>query len=188
MAAMFLAGCATTSGGGASGADEVEADYADAIATFKGSASGQFFGDAYGFAIFPTVGKGGLIVGAAVGHGRVYAEGRHVGNTRLGEVSAGWQIGGQAFSQIVFFQDKRAFEEFTSGSFEFGATAQAVALTAGATATSSTGGSSATASGGSNNAVSLGAYHKGFAVFTIAKGGLMLQVAIAGQGFDYEPL
>ena len=179
-------GCASSSSTG--DAADVNKDYADAIEMFRASASGEFFNSAYGYAIFPTVGKGGVIVGAAAGGGRVYAQGRHIGNVRLSELSAGWQFGGQAFSQIVFFENKKALDEFTSGSFEFGATAQAVAITAGATATSTTRGSTAGASGGTDNVTNIGGYQDGFAVFTIAKGGLMIQVAIAGQAFDYEPL
>ena len=108
-------------------------EYDDTIAIFKGAGqSGSFFAKSYGYAVFPTVGKGGLGVGAAHGTGRVYAKGKHVGDTTMNQVSVGLQAGGQAFSQIIFFEDQRAFEEFTSGNFEFGASVQAVAITASA--------------------------------------------------------
>jgi len=110
----------------ASRADE----YTDAVALFKNAGqSGAFFDSCYGYAIFPTIGKGGLVVGGAHGSGRVYVHGRYVGDTSMTQVSVGFQAGGQAYSQIVFFQDKRAFDEFTSHDFEFGADANAVAIT-----------------------------------------------------------
>ena len=93
-----------------------------------------------------------------------------------------------AFSQIVFFADQRALEEFTSGNFEFGANVQAVAITAAAGASAGTGGASAGASGGKQDAATVGKFHKGMAVFTVAKGGLMYEASIAGQKFKYKPL
>jgi len=149
--------------------------------------SGSFFDKCYGYALFPTIGKGGIGIGGAYGQGHVYAAGKYVGDTSMVQVTVGFQLGGQAYSQVVFFQDKRAFDEFTSGSFEFGAQATAVAITAGASAGASTAGTSATASGGMNNAASVGAYHKGMAVFTVAKGGLMYEASIGGQKFSYTP-
>jgi uncharacterized membrane protein len=96
----------------------------------------QVFDNSYGYAVFPTIGKGGLGVGAAHGKGRVYAQGKYVGDTSMTQVSFGLQAGGQAYSQIIFFEDKRAFDEFTSGNFEFGAGVSAVAITAGASRSS----------------------------------------------------
>lgn len=150
--------------------------------------SGPFFSNSYGYALFPTIGKGGMGIGGAYGDGKVYVGGAHVGNTSMTQVSLGFQFGGQAFSQIIFFQDKRAFDEFSSGNFEFSAQASAVAITAGASAQSTTGGgSSAGASGGQNDASTVSAgYQKGMAVFTVAKGGLMYEAALAGQKYSYE--
>ena len=120
--------------------------YEDTIQIFRGAGqSAAFFDNSYGYAVFPTIGKGGLVVGAAAGSGRVYVAGKHVGNSTFSQVSVGLQAGGQAYSLIVFFEDKRAFREFTSGSFKFGAGASAVAITAGASAETSTTGSSAQA-------------------------------------------
>ena len=105
------------------------------------------------------------------------------------QVTVGFQLGGQAFSQIIFFQDKRAFDEFTGGNFEFGAQVAAVAITAAASAETSTTGTSAGASGGSKNATTTSAgYYKGMAIFTIAKGGLMYEASVGGQKFNYKPL
>jgi lipid-binding SYLF domain-containing protein len=164
-------------------------EYDDTIAIFKGAGqSGSFFAKSYGWAVFPTVGKGGLGVGAAHGSGRVYAKGKHVGDTTMNQLSVGLQAGGQAFSQIIFFQDQRALEEFTSGTFEFGANVQAIAITASAGASAGTGGTSAGASGGKKDATTVGQFHKGMAVFTVAKGGLMYEATVGGQKFKYKPL
>ena len=129
---------------GAASAD----DYDDTIAVFKKSGeSASFFNNSHGYAVFPSIGKGGLGVGAAHGSGRVYEQGKHVGDVKMNQISVGLQAGGQAFSQIVFLQDKRAFDEFTKGTYEFDATVQAVAITASATATAGSAGSSAGAAG-----------------------------------------
>src|SRR4030095_12653168 len=101
-------------------------EYDDTMAIFKKAGqSGTFFAKSYGSAVLPTIGRGGLGVGAAHGKGRVYAKGQPIGETTMNQVSVGLQAGGQAFSQIIFFADQRALEEFTSGSFEFGANVQA---------------------------------------------------------------
>lgn len=164
-------------------------DYGDTIELFRAAgASSKFFDDAYGYAVFPTIGKAGIGIGGARGKGRVYRQGEPVGEATVTQLSVGFQLGGQAFSQIVFMQDRRAFEEFTSGNFEFGATASAVAITAGASASAGTTGGSAGASGGKKDATTVGSYHKGLAVFTIAKGGLMYEASLGGQKFSYEPL
>lgn len=163
-------------------------EYEDTVKIFKNAGeSGTFFDNNYGYAVFPTVGKGGIGIGAAHGSGRVYEQGKYVGDTKMNQLSIGLQLGGQAYSQIVFFKDKRSFDEFTSGNFEFGANASAVAITAAASAGASTGGSSAGASGGKNDATTAGKYHKGMAVFTVAKGGLMYEAAISGQKYKYSP-
>lgn len=164
-------------------------DYDETIKIFKNAGeSGTFFGNSYGYAVFPTIGKGGMGIGAAHGSGRVYVGGNHVGDTKMTQLTIGLQLGGQAYSQIIFFQDKRAFDEFTTGEFEFGAQATAVAITAGASAGASTAGASAGASGGKNDATTVGDYHKGMAVFTVAKGGLMYEASIGGQKYKYTPI
>ena len=163
-------------------------EYEDTIKVFTDAGeSGDFFDKSYGYAIFPTIGKGGIGIGAAHGSGRVYEQGKYVGDTSMTQVTIGLQLGGQAYSQIIFFEDKRAFREFTGGNFEFGAQATAVAITAGASATASTSGNSAGASGGKNNANTVGKYQKGVAGFTVAKGGLMYEASIGGQKYEYKP-
>jgi lipid-binding SYLF domain-containing protein len=163
-------------------------DYTDTIELFKqAGASGAFFGNAYGYAVFPGIGKGGFVVGGAHGNGRVYRKGVHVGDASMTQVSIGFQIGGEAFREIIFFQDERAFSEFTNGSFEFGADATAVAITAGAQAGAGTTGASANASGGQKDATTKGQYYRGMATFVILKGGAMAGVSVGGQKFNYKP-
>ena len=164
-------------------------EYADTIKLFRdsGGRSAQLLNSAYGYAVFPTIGKGGVILGAAHGAGGVFVHGKHVGNTSMTQLSVGPQLGGQAYSQIIFFEDKRAFDEFASGSFEFGANATAVAITAAASAEATTGGAGVGASGTPSNAKTASHYHDGMAVFTIAKGGLMAGASIGGQKFSYQP-
>jgi len=163
--------------------------YGETIQLFKNAGeSGKFFGKSYGYAVFPTVGKGGIGVGGAFGKGRVYRGGGHAGNVTLAQVSLGFQFGGQAYSEIIFFENKTTFDDFTDGNFEFGADIGAVAITAGANASaSSAGGASAGASATMRDAAATGGYHHGIAVFTIAKGGLMYQAVVAGQKFSYSP-
>lgn len=162
--------------------------YGDTVDLFKqGGASSRFFENCYGYAVFPTIGKGAIGVGGAHGSGRVFEQGKHIGDTSMTQVSIGFQLGGEAFSQIIFFQDERALREFTRGSFEFGAGVSAVVITAAAGASAGTSGGSAGASGGSKNATTAGSYHKGMAVFTIVKGGAMYEMSVAGQKFSYRP-
>lgn len=171
-------------------ASSAQADpYSDTIALFKNAGdSAQYFSRSYAYAVFPTVGEGGFILGAALGKGRVYVGGAYVGTTTMTQVSAGFQAGGKAYSQIIFFEDKRALDEFESGSFEFSAGASAVAVTASANASAGTTGATSGASGGEKDATTnSGGYQKGMVVFTIAKGGLMYAAAIAGQKFSYAP-
>lgn len=162
--------------------------YKDAVTVFRhAGASSSYFNTAYGYAVFPTVGSGALGVGGAYGRGHVYVHGKYVGDTTMGEVSVGFQAGGKAYSQIIFFEDKRALDEFESGNFEFGADASVVAITAGVNAGLGTeGGVDAGASAGQHDAITHGAYHKGMAVFTVAKGGLMYSASVAGQKFSYK--
>jgi len=160
----------------------------DTIALFRNAgASAGFFDNCYGYAVFPSVGQGALIIGGAYGNGRVYEHDKYVGDVSMTQVSVGLQAGGKAYSMIVFLEDKRAFDEFTGGNYEFGADATAVAITAAASGQVGTTGANAGASGGMKDARTAGKYYKGFAVFTIVKGGAMVQAAVAGQKFSYTP-
>jgi len=162
--------------------------YGDTVELFKNAGqSAAYFNDSYGYAVFPTIGKGGFVVGAAHGTGHVYEQGRYIGNTSMTQLSVGAQAGGQAYSQIVFFADKRALEEFTSGQFAFDAGVGAVAITAAAGGSVGTNGATGSASGGKKDALTAGRYYKGMAVFTIVKGGAMYEATVAGQKFSFKP-
>ncbi len=165
-------------------------DYASTINVFRDSpAVAKFFNNAYGYTVFPTIGKGGFVIGGSYGNGQVYRNNKVTGKSTLIEGSVGFQAGGEAFSEIIFFQDKRAYDEFTSGGFEFGATAQAVAIVVGAGARAGTAGVSAGASSGPEAGIQAEtSYVKGMAIFVHAKGGLMYEFSVGGQKFTFEPL
>jgi len=127
----------------------------------------NFFTQAYGYAVFPSVGKGAIGIGGAHGNGVVYEKGKPIGDTSLTQITIGFQLGGQAYSEIIFFKDKKTLDDFKNGNVELGAQASAVAVTAGASADAN--------------------YEKGVAVFTMAKGGLMYEASVGGQKFSYDP-
>ncbi|PMH46160.1 hypothetical protein BCU68_08805 [Vibrio sp. 10N.286.49.B3] len=162
--------------------------YTEAKSNFqKAPETLHFFDQAYGYAIFPTIGKGGIGIGAAHGKGKVYKNGQYVGDSKVSQLSIGLQFGGQIYSEVIFFKDAAAYNEFTSGNFEFSAQASAVAINVGATAQVGTTGNSATAGqdGGANHAAKTN-YVNGMAIFTAAKGGLMYEAALAGQSFSFK--
>ena len=168
-------------------------DYSATINLFKESPQVQpFFANAYGYAVFPSIGKGGLIVGGAYGNGQVYLyDGNVTGFAKLLKASIGLQAGGQAYSQVIFFEDKRAYEEFTSGEFAFDAQASATVLKGGAhgqtgTSTGATAGQRAGEPGTITHKATK--YRKGMAIFIFTKGGLMFEAALAGQKFSFEPI
>src|SRR6266478_8176406 len=163
--------------------------YSDAIASFKNAGdSAGFFQTCYGYAVFPTVGEAGFILGGAHGKGRVYVQDKHVGDATMTQLSIGFQAGGKSYSQIIFFQDKRDLDEFESGKFEFNAGASAIAITASASASVGTDRASSEASREPRDATTNGNYQTGMAVFTIGKGGLMFAANIAGEKFSYKAL
>ncbi len=161
--------------------------YAETKRMFEEAGIATIFESAYGYALFPTIGKAGFVVGGAYGEGRVFQQGKYIGDSVMTQATIGFQLGGAGFSQVIFFQDKRALISFIKGPFEFGAAAQATALTAGVGVSANTGGSSATASGTMNNAVIRSAgYNFGMAIFTITKGGLMYEASVGGQKFIFS--
>jgi len=178
-----------TLGGTAAFAAASQTECAEAAKLFRDAGeSAAFFGKSYGYAVFPTIGKAGLGIGGAHGSGCVFVHGKQVGTTKMTQVSFGWQAGAQGYSLIIFFEDERAFREFTSGNFEFGAGVSAVAITAAASAGAGTGGAGAGASGGKKDASTVGGYNKGVAPFSIVKGGLMYEAVLAGAKFSYDKL
>lgn len=123
---------------------------------------------AHGYAIFPDIGKGGLLVGGGFGRGMVFRDGQPIGESTVSQATIGAQIGAQSYSQIIFFRDENALNRFRSEKFEFSAQATAIAATEGAAATTS--------------------YERGVAVFIHARGGLMAEATVGGQKFRYWPL
>ena len=163
--------------------DEAQADK-DALKAFMMSdIVSNIHNTAYGYAIFPSIGKGGIGIGGAYGTGRVYVGNKKMGDVSMTQLSIGLQLGGQAYRQVIYFEDKRAFDDFTSGNFEFGAQAEAIAITSSAGASAGSEGTSANA----NATQSETQYHKGMIVFTMGKGGLMYQATIGGQKYEYTP-
>tara|TARA_Y100001968_G_C19431900_1_gene757531 strand:+ start:1533 stop:2144 length:612 start_codon:yes stop_codon:yes gene_type:complete len=126
----------------------------------------SYFQKAEGYAVFPTIGKAGFGVGAARGQGEVFQNENVIGSTTVTQLSIGFQLGGQAFSQIIFFKQKKDLNRFIAGNFEFGASASAALINTGAATEA--------------------AYSNGVAVLTISKGGLMYEASIGGQKFNFE--
>ncbi|RKP57693.1 YSC84-related protein [Pararobbsia silviterrae] len=163
-------------------------NYADTLTVFKNAGeSGSLLQSAYAYALFPSIGKGGVGIGGAHGKGRVYEKGKHIGDTSMTQITVGLQLGGQVYSELILFEDEAALKNFTQGNFEFGADANAIAITAAAGAQAGTTGTSTNASGGKNDAKTSGGFRKGMAVFTVAKGGLMYEASVGGQKFSYTP-
>jgi len=124
--------------------------------------------EAYGYAMFPNIGKGGLWLGGGFGRGIVFEQGEPVGRTSVSQGTIGAQIGAQSYSQVIFFRDKTELRRFQGEKFKFSAQATAVAATEGAAATTS--------------------YSQGVAVFIHARGGLMAEATVGGQEFRYWSL
>jgi Las17-binding protein actin regulator len=153
----------------AASAGDVE-DAQATIAVFKKADPGlsRFFERSAGWAVFPTVGKGAIGIGAAHGRGGVVFQGGHaVGTCTLTQLTVGLQLGGQAYSEIIFFDGAETLADFEKGSFALAAQVSAVAAAEGASANAK--------------------YQQGVAVFTIAKGGLMYEASVGGQKFSFEP-
>ena len=151
-------------------AQTLEEKTEDAIVLFKQTddGMGEFFESAYGYAVFPNVGKGGMGLGGAHGKGMVYKNGEIVGRTSLTQFTVGFQLGGQVYQQVIFFEDERSFTDFTGGNFELSAQASAIAAAAGVAANAK--------------------YRYGVAIFTLGKGGLMYEASVGGQKFSFTPL
>ncbi len=148
---------------------KMKADVDEAIAVFKKKdpTIQAFFNTAYGYVVFPSIAKGGFIVGGAGGKGLVFKKGAVIGSASVSQGSIGLQAGGQTFREVIFFKDSTALNKFTGGKFAFDAQANAVGADAGVAAKAN--------------------YSKGVAVFTVAKGGLMFQASIGGQNFEFKP-
>jgi lipid-binding SYLF domain-containing protein len=143
----------------------------DAVKVLKAADPGlqkKFFDHAAGYAVFPSVGKGGLIIGGAGGSGYLFQHGKAVGKVTLSQVTIGAQVGGQAYYQIIFFENAESLAAFKKGEWTMAAQVSAVVLRSGASADA--------------------AYKEGVAVFTLSRGGAMAEASVGGQKFTYEPL
>jgi lipid-binding SYLF domain-containing protein len=156
----------------ASAADEptLEAQVKDAIQLFKKTDStiGKLFDTAYGYVVFPSVGKGAVGIGAAAGHGQVFEKGTLVGTAKLTQITIGAQLGGQEFAEVIFFEDKTSLDNFKGSEWAMSAGVSAVAAAESASADAK--------------------YKQGVVVFTVAKGGLMFEASVGGQKFKFTPL
>ena len=150
-------------------ADDPVKEARETITVFKKADPGisKFFEEAAGYAVFSTVAKGAIGVGGAGGSGVLFERGQAIGKASLAQVTVGLQFGGQAYSEVVFFETAAALTDFKKGSFALAAQVSAVAAAAGASANAK--------------------YANGVAVFTVAKGGLMYEASVGGQKFGYEP-
>lgn len=164
---LLFAGCAEWNPN-----EPAKADHAarQAIAEFKkhDPSLKTFFAKAYAYAIFPTVGKGAIGIGGAHGSGVVYRGGRMIGTTSLTQVTVGFQLGGESYSELIFFENEKALKIFKNGDLKLSAQVSAVAATAGAAAKAG--------------------YANNVAVFTLIKGGLMYEASVGGQTFSFEPV
>ncbi len=155
--------------GQAAWAAATEQDVKTALAEFERTNPKvkAFMESAHGYAVFPTVAKGAIGIGGAHGDGLVYEKSKLIGSTSLSQITIGFQLGGQAYRQLIVFQNKQALDRFKGGNFEFDAQASGVAVTAGISFDA--------------------AYEHGVAIFTMAKGGLMYEASIGGQKFSFTP-
>ena len=153
----------------ASAADVSSADVKKTIAAFefKDPSMKTRFKSAHAYAVFPTIGKGGVIVGGGAGDGQVFERGKLIGTASMTQITVGLQAGVQEYSEVIFFQNKAALERFTANKFELAANASAVVAKSGASAGAD--------------------YRDGVVVFTLAKEGVMLEAAVGGQKFSFQP-
>jgi lipid-binding SYLF domain-containing protein len=151
-------------------ADATVKEAKSAVTAMKNADPGlkKFFDHSVGYAVFPSVGKGGLVVGGAGGSGIVFQKGKAVGTTTLSQITVGAQVGGQAYSEIIFFETAETLAAFKKGEWTMAAQVSAVMLKSGASADA--------------------AYKEGVAVFTLSKGGAMAEASVGGQKFSFKPM
>ena len=168
LVAAIQSGC-NTAPKGQSALDTLDEQCVGTIALFKTtdpSLDNAFFNDAYGYVVFPSITKAGLIVGGAHGRGQVYEKGKLAGYASVTQATIGAQIGGQDFAEIIFFETQASLANFKTGQYALAAQASAVAASAGAAGSAD--------------------YSRGVAVFTTTLGGLMAEASVGGQSFHYE--
>jgi len=169
IAGLLIGGCATAPKS-AEGKAELSAKVQTAVDRAKKTDPGleKFFKEAAGYAVFPTVGKGAIGVGGAYGKGELYQGGQLAGFCTLTQATIGLALGGQAYTELIFFETPAALDRFKSGNFAFAAQVSAVALKSGASANAK--------------------FSNGVAVFTMAETGLMYEASVGGQKFSYQPI
>ena len=128
----------------------------------------NLFANAAGYVIFPNVGKGAVGIGGASGNGIVYEKGKMIGKAKMSQVSVGFQVGGQAYRELIFFENQEALDRFKKNNVELSAQASAVAATAGASANAK--------------------YREGVMIYTQQKGGLMYEASVGGQKFKFTKI
>lgn len=170
---IFLSGVITTTESIAQQSSrdkKIVADAKDAKAAFirVDGLMKNLFASAYGYVIFPNVGKGGIGIGGAAGNGAVFKGGALIGMAKMTQVTIGFQWGGQAYREVIFFETKSELDRFKENKLEFSAQASAVAATAGASANAK--------------------YKNGVMIFTQTKGGLMYEASVGGQKFNFRNL
>jgi len=170
LAALLTTALTMASTGRAASESDLQAEAHSAIDNFQKADSSlkTYFENSAGYVVFPSVGKGGMVVGGARGKGILYEKGKPIGTATLTQASIGAQAGGQTFAEVIFFETPRAIEDFKGGKFEMGADVSAVAAAEGASKTVK--------------------YKDGVMVFALPKKGLMVQASVGGQKFKYEPL
>lgn len=163
-----LLGCNTAPKSEAS-KDDLVSDGNAALTGMKSADSGleSFMKGAYGYAIFPGVGKGGLIVGGAYGRAAVYEQGKMIGYADMTQANIGLQAGGQKFRELIIFADKATMDRFKASQLAFDANLSAVALKTGAASSAN--------------------YKNGVVVFVQPIGGLMFEMNVGGQQFTFQP-
>jgi len=167
--ALLLTGCSTAPRSEA-GQAQLTSKSENAIQMARKADPGlqKFFDTAAGYAVFPSVGKGAVGVGGAYGRGELYEGGKLAGYCTLTQASIGLALGGQAYTELIFFENQTALVRFKSGNYAFAAQASAVALKSGVSANAK--------------------YTDGVAVFTMGEAGLMYEASVGGQKFNYQPI
>jgi lipid-binding SYLF domain-containing protein len=169
MAVTPLQGCKTEPKGEAGKAElSTDVDAALKRAKIHDPSLEAFLNKAYGYAVFPSVGKGGLVVGGAYGKGEAFEQGKRVAYCDITQATIGAQVGGQAYTEIIAFENKAAYDSFRFGKLKFAAQATAVALKSGAAANAK--------------------YTDGVSVMTTGESGLMAEASVGGQSFSYKPI
>ncbi|HEX6273683.1 MAG TPA: hypothetical protein VFZ53_11600 [Polyangiaceae bacterium] len=174
MLGVGAAGCGGSQGDKPATATDAKPDriagVEDTITKFKqkDSTIAEFFSKSAGYVVIPTVGEGGFIIGGGHGQGEAFeAGGKYVGRVTVNEVSIGAQVGGQSYSQLIFFETPVDFTRLKDNAFQFTGEVLAIAADQGA----------------AKNA----AFKDGVATFILPKKGLMASASVAGQQLDFSP-